>query len=122
MTTGSPVPVAAPGGQQPGAPPPVTSAGDDELTRLRTEVADLRAQLGRGAAAARRGGPSGARWAPGFIANHLDPVRIAGLVVAVILALTLSSWTALLVIALLLAAYESGVTMLARHHKTQMPV
>ncbi|WP_433788914.1 hypothetical protein [Actinoplanes sp. CA-252034] len=64
--------------------------------------------------AAWHGATVGARRAPGFITGHLDAVRVGGLIVAVVLALVLSSWTALLVIAVLLAAYEIGVTLLAR--------
>jgi hypothetical protein len=51
---------------------------------------------------------------PGWTVRHLDAVRIAGVVVAVTLALVLSSWTALLVIALVLAAFEVGVTLVGR--------
>jgi hypothetical protein len=57
---------------------------------------------------------AGVRRAPGFITGHLDAVRVGGLIVAAVLALILSSWTALLVIAVLLAAYEIGVTLIAR--------
>jgi hypothetical protein len=74
----------------------------------------LRRQVARGSAAAWRAGRAGARRAPDFISRYLDPVRIAGLVVAVVLALVLSSWTALLVIVVLLAIYEVGVTLIAR--------
>ncbi|MCY1136849.1 hypothetical protein OWR29_02485 [Actinoplanes sp. Pm04-4] len=52
--------------------------------------------------------------APVFIAAHLDAVRIAGLIVAGVLALILTSWTALLVIVVVLAAYEVAVTLIAR--------
>jgi hypothetical protein len=73
----------------------------------------------------RRGLRAGGRWTatagrataahgPGWIAAHLDPLRIAGLVVAGVLALILSSWTALLVIVIVLAVYEIGVTLVAR--------
>lgn len=46
--------------------------------------------------------------------RHLDPLRIAGVVVAVLVALAFSSWTALLVIVILLIGYEVLVTLLAR--------
>jgi hypothetical protein len=51
---------------------------------------------------------------PAFSERHLDTLRIAGLVVAVLLALILSSWGALLVIAVLLAAFEIATTLLSR--------
>ena len=41
-------------------------------------------------------------------------VRVGGVVVAAVLALMLSSWTSLLVIAVVLAAYEVLVTLVAR--------
>jgi hypothetical protein len=41
-------------------------------------------------------------------------LRVGGIVVAAVLALLLSSWTSLLVIALVLAAYEILVTVAAR--------
>ncbi|MDI6105234.1 hypothetical protein QLQ12_42290 [Actinoplanes sp. NEAU-A12] len=62
----------------------------------------------------RTGGALAVTRGPGLIARHLDPVRVAGLVVAAILALTFSSWTSLLVIVILLAAYEVAVTVIAR--------
>jgi hypothetical protein len=74
----------------------------------------LRRQVARGGTWAWQHGRTGTAKAPAFIASHLDPVRIAGLVVAAVLALALSSWTALLVIVLLLAVYEAGVTLIAR--------
>jgi hypothetical protein len=78
----------------------------------------LRGQVRRGAAAAARWTGTGARslgaHGPGVIARYLDPIRIAGLVVAGILALVFSSWTALLVIVLVLAAFELAVTLIAR--------
>jgi hypothetical protein len=78
----------------------------------------LRGGIRRGAGAGwrwtRRGGALAVRRGPGYLARHLDPVRVAGIVVAAALALILSSWTALLVIAVLLAAYEIGVTLIAR--------
>ncbi|MEU6826349.1 hypothetical protein ABZ921_37535 [Streptomyces atriruber] len=49
-----------------------------------------------------------------WIRRHADVLRVGGLVVAVLVALLLASWTALLVVALLLLAYEAGVTLLAR--------
>ncbi|WP_436533049.1 hypothetical protein [Actinoplanes sp. HUAS TT8] len=52
--------------------------------------------------------------APGWIVTHRDPLRIAGAVVAAVLALILSSWTSLLVVAILLAVFEVTVTLVAR--------
>ncbi|GIE98475.1 hypothetical protein [Paractinoplanes rishiriensis] len=74
----------------------------------------LRHQLGRGASAAGRFGRTAGGRAPGWIADHLDVVRVGGLVVAAVLALLLSSWTALLVVVVVLAVFEVGVTLLAR--------
>jgi hypothetical protein len=51
---------------------------------------------------------------PGWIARYLDAVRIGFVVLAVALALILSSWTALLVIALVLAVVEVLVTIIGR--------
>lgn len=49
-----------------------------------------------------------------FAARHLDVLRIAGLAVAAVAALLLSSWSGLLVVAILLAGYVIFVTLLAR--------
>lgn len=49
-----------------------------------------------------------------WIRSHLDPLRIGGVIVAAIVALLLSSWASLFVVLILLAAYEAGLTMLAR--------
>ncbi|WP_409061771.1 hypothetical protein [Streptomyces sp. SYP-A7185] len=49
-----------------------------------------------------------------WLTRHADVLRVSGLVVAVLIALLLSSWTALLVIACVLAAYEIAITLLAR--------
>ncbi|UBU09530.1 hypothetical protein [Nonomuraea gerenzanensis] len=46
--------------------------------------------------------------------RHLDVLRVGGIVVAAVVALILSSWFSLLVVALLLVAYEVLVTLLAR--------
>jgi hypothetical protein len=62
----------------------------------------------------RTGGRAVAAHGPGWTAAHLDVLRVGGIVVAVILALVLSSWTALLVLAVLLAAYEVLVTLVAQ--------
>ncbi|AEV84873.1 hypothetical protein ACWT_3849 [Actinoplanes sp. SE50] len=83
-------------------------AGPGRLPRwLRTQV--VRGARGIGVGSVRLVGH-----APSWIAAHRDPVRIAGMVVAAILTLILSSWTALLVIVVLLAAYEVAVTLIAR--------
>ncbi|MEV4701766.1 hypothetical protein [Actinoplanes sp. NPDC049316] len=78
----------------------------------------LRHQLAVGARATGRGIRTGTRVVvargPGWAATHLDVLRVGGLVVAAVLALILSSWTALLVIAVVLAAYEVLVTVVAR--------
>jgi hypothetical protein len=78
----------------------------------------LRRRLAAAARAAdhgvRYGGRLAVRHGPGWINRHLDPVRIAGVVVAGVAALVLSSWTALLVVMLALAAYEVTVTIIAR--------
>ncbi|MEV4637563.1 hypothetical protein AB0J80_09450 [Actinoplanes sp. NPDC049548] len=78
----------------------------------------LRHHVAIGARAAGRGIRAGAHLAaergPGWAAQHLDALRIGGVVVAAVLALILSSWTALLVVAVVLAAYEVLVTLIAR--------
>ncbi|GAB1642192.1 hypothetical protein [Krasilnikovia sp. MM14-A1259] len=85
----------------------------------------LRHQGARGARAVgrwtRTGGRAVVTHGPGFTARHLDALRVGGLVVAVALALILSSWTALLVIVVALAAYEVGVTLVARSVATAEP-
>ncbi|WP_371525268.1 hypothetical protein OG302_03260 [Streptomyces sp. NBC_01283] len=50
-----------------------------------------------------------------WLTRHADVLRVSGLVVAALIALLLSSWTALLVIACALAAYEIAITLLARN-------
>ncbi|MBG0567153.1 hypothetical protein I4J89_37470 [Actinoplanes sp. NEAU-A11] len=80
----------------------------------------LRRQVRRGAVAGwrgiRRGTDVAVTRGPGFVTTYLDPIRIGGVLVAVVLALILSSWTSLLVIVLLLAAFEVAVTLIARRH------
>ncbi|TMR04990.1 hypothetical protein ETD83_07210 [Actinomadura soli] len=49
------------------------------------------------------------------VVRHLDVLRIAGALVAALVVLLFASWTALLVILVVLAAYEVGVTLFARH-------
>ncbi|OLB80003.1 MAG: hypothetical protein AUI14_08805 [Actinobacteria bacterium 13_2_20CM_2_71_6] len=51
---------------------------------------------------------------PAVTERYLDAIRIGGIVVAVVLALLLPSWTALLVIAVVLAVFEIGVTLIGR--------
>ncbi len=82
----------------------------------------LRAQAVRGGRATGRGARVVAAHAPGWIATHLDPLRIAGVVVAALLVLVLSSWTSLLVVAILLVAYEVAVTLIARRVPDGEPV
>jgi hypothetical protein len=85
----------------------------------------LRGQVRRGAVAGWRGTARGARVVadrgPGFVARNLDPVRIGGLVVAVLAALIWSSWTGLLVVGILLAVFEVAVTLTARRHGSGGP-
>ncbi|BBH67282.1 hypothetical protein ACTI_39670 [Actinoplanes sp. OR16] len=82
----------------------------------------LRGQVRRGAVAAGHGTVAGARIVgakgPGFVARNLDPVRIGGVIVAVLAALIWSSWTGLFVIVILLAAFEVAVTLLARQYRS----
>ncbi|MCR3750561.1 hypothetical protein [Lentzea californiensis] len=63
--------------------------------------------------AIRSGGQALAAHGPSWTARHLDAVRVGGVAVAVLLALLLSSWTALLSIVVVLAAYELLVTVFA---------
>ncbi|MEU6674406.1 hypothetical protein [Streptomyces sp. NPDC046925] len=49
-----------------------------------------------------------------WLAQHADVLRVAGVVVAALIALLLSSWTALFVVGGLLAAYEIGLTLVTR--------
>ncbi|MEU7580862.1 hypothetical protein AB0B50_25025 [Streptomyces sp. NPDC041068] len=49
-----------------------------------------------------------------WLARHADVLRVSGVVVAALVALLLSSWTALLVVGVLLAAYELAITLVAR--------
>lgn len=63
--------------------------------------------------AIRRGGRALAAHGPSWTARHLDAVRVGGVAVAVVLALLFSSWTALLSIVVVLAAYELLVTAFA---------
>lgn len=64
--------------------------------------------------AAQRGGRLARAHGPDWIARYLDPLRIAGLVVAIAVALILSSWTGLLVVVIALVAYEVVITLVAR--------
>ncbi|GIE47150.1 hypothetical protein Ani05nite_06840 [Amorphoplanes nipponensis] len=78
----------------------------------------LRRMLGSGLRTTGRGAGTAGRTVvtrgPGWVADHRDPLRVGGIVVAAGAALVLSSWTSLLVIALGLAAYELVVTVAAR--------
>jgi len=78
----------------------------------------LRRQVARGAGEAGRWTGRGTRalatHGPAWTAGHLDAIRVAGIVVAAVLALILSSWTSLLVIAVALAAFELLVTLVGR--------
>lgn len=57
-----------------------------------------------------------------FVRDNLDALRIGGAVVAVLLWVISSSWLALLVLGVLLAAYEVGITALARRPATPAEV
>ncbi|HEX5205349.1 hypothetical protein ACFQS1_33355 [Paractinoplanes rhizophilus] len=78
----------------------------------------LRGQVRRGAVAGGQATARGGRWlganAPGWTAAHRDVLRVGGLVVGGILALILTSWTSLLIIAVVVAAYEVAVTLIGR--------
>lgn len=67
-----------------------------------------------GARAAGRTGRSVAARTPGWIARHRDPVRVGAVVLGAVTALLFASWTALLVIAVALAAFELAVTSLIK--------
>jgi hypothetical protein len=69
-----------------------------------------------------RGAHAVAAHGPGWTARHLDPVRVAGVVVAVILALLLSSWMSLLVIVVALAVFEVLVTVVGRRASAAGPL
>ncbi|WP_306317409.1 MULTISPECIES: hypothetical protein [unclassified Streptomyces] len=49
-----------------------------------------------------------------WIARHADALRVGGAVLAALVSILLSSWTGLLVVGVLLAAYEIAVTLAAR--------
>ncbi|GGL65566.1 hypothetical protein GCM10010129_06410 [Streptomyces fumigatiscleroticus] len=69
-------------------------------------VGRLAARIGQWAGSAGRSRP--------WIREHADVLRVAGVVIAVVTVLWLSSWTGLFVAAAVLAAYEGAVTLLAR--------
>ncbi|WP_030661299.1 hypothetical protein [Streptomyces rimosus] len=62
------------------------------------------------ARAGRRLGKPGATLRP-WVREHADVLRVGGVIVAALIALLFSSWTSLLVIAVVLAAYETAVTL-----------
>ncbi len=78
----------------------------------------LRRHIGLGARAVGRWIRDGARAlgprGPAWIGRYLDAVRVAGVVLAIGLALILSSWSALLAIALVLTGFEVAVTIIGR--------
>jgi hypothetical protein len=84
----------------------------------------LRHAVITGARAAGRSTSRGAhalgRHGPGWAGRHLDALRVGGLVAGALLALLLSSWTSLLVIAVLLAAYEGLVTVVGKSATTHL--
>jgi hypothetical protein len=83
-------------------------------TWLRRRIAAGARYAGRGV---RVGGHAAAVHGPGWIAAHLDLLRVGGMVVAAVLALLLSSWTSLLIIAIVLAVYEILITAVGRSVK-----
>ncbi|MEU8611569.1 hypothetical protein AB0C29_26635 [Actinoplanes sp. NPDC048791] len=84
----------------------------------------LRHAVVTGGRAAGRGTSRGAhalgRYGPGWAGRHLDALRVGGLVAGALLALLLSSWTSLLVIAVLLAVYEVLVTLVGKSATTHL--
>ena len=74
----------------------------------------LRHRITAGVRATSRGARAATANSPKWTAGHLDLVRVGGVVVAATFALLLSSWTALLLIALTLAAFEVLVTVVGR--------
>lgn len=65
------------------------------------------------AGATRRGASVTVAEGPGFARAHLDALRIGGVVVAAVVVFLSLSWTGLLVVAIVLAAYEVLVTLVA---------
>ncbi|HSR24704.1 MAG TPA: hypothetical protein VLW53_14210, partial [Candidatus Eisenbacteria bacterium] len=65
------------------------------------------------AGATRRAAGATVAEGPGFARAHLDALRIGGVVVAALIVLLSLSWTGLLVVAIVLAAYEVLVTLVA---------
>ncbi len=49
-----------------------------------------------------------------WVAGNIDPLRVGGAILAAVLLLVFSSWTALLVVGILLVLYEVGITLWAR--------
>ncbi|MEU6963294.1 hypothetical protein [Streptomyces chrestomyceticus] len=82
--------------------------------------AGLRRQTSRGARATGRFAVRAGRkvstgsGAHAWVRDHADVLRVAGVVAAALVALLLSSWASLLVIAVVLAAYEAAVTLALR--------
>lgn len=85
---------------------------------LRARMAGAARVTGRGL---NRGARAAAARGPGWIARHLDAVRVGGVVVAALFALILSSWTSLLVIIVVAAAFEVLVTVVARRVEPTQP-
>jgi hypothetical protein len=78
----------------------------------------LRSGLGtagrRTIVAARSAGRHTVRYGPGLVARHRDAVRVAGVVVAALVVLLLSSWLSLLVMTVALVGYQLSVTAVVR--------
>jgi len=70
----------------------------------------------------RRGGGRAVADGPAWVHGHLDVLRVAGVIVAVVAALLLSSWTSLLVVAIVLGVYELLVTLVARAGARRAPL
>ena len=85
---------------------------------VRRRTAAAGRAVGRGVV---RGLRATATHGPGWIARHLDAVRVTGAAVAAVLALVLSSWTSLLVIVGVLAVFEVVVTLVARRAAGSAP-
>jgi len=87
-------------------------------TWLRRRIATGARTLGR---LTRTGGHSLVVHGPAWTAAHLDTLRVGAVIVAAVLGLLLSSWTSLLVIAVVLAVFQILVTLLGRSVKQRPP-
>ncbi|UNO43400.1 hypothetical protein [Streptomyces sp. MST-110588] len=76
--------------------------------------------VGRFAVRAGRRVPKGSELRT-WMRGHADVLRVAGVIVAALVALLLSSWTSLLVTAVVLAVYEAAVTLAVRDGSSPGP-